>query len=218
MSNYTLAVIFSFSIAIAAIIGGVRFNRISPAYRPFLFCIWLAFANEILGFFIRRSGNSNAINNNIYVLAEAILVSWQFYRWRLFKGQRKIFIAILSSFLVFWIIECLVTGRIHYTTTYFRVYYSFVIVLMSINIRIEPLNTERRNILTNPVFLLRTGFLLYFTYKVIVQIFWLYGLGSSKEFRMNVVWILIYINLVTNLIYALAVLCMPRKQRFSLPY
>ncbi len=47
--------------------------------------------------------------------------------------------------------------------------------------------------------------------------FWLYGLRFSKEFLMNVTTILIYINLFTNLVFALAVLWMPAKHRFSLP-
>lgn len=218
MSNYAWAVSLSFSIAIAAIIGGLRFKKISPAYYPFLYCVWIALANEVIGFLLTRNGYTNAINNNIYVLAESILLTWQFYRWNLFRRNEKVFAFIIASYVVLWTIECLFTWRIVYTTTYFRVFYSFVIVLMSINYRIEPLRTEKKSILTNPIFLLRTGFLLYFTYKVIVQIFWLYGLGGSKAFRMNVVWILIFINLLTNLIYALAILWMPRKQRFSLPF
>lgn len=218
MSNYAWAVTLSFSISIAAIIGWVRFRKISPAYYPFIYLTWIAIANEVLAFLLTRNGYTNAINYNIYVLAESVLLTWQFYRWGLFRERKNLYTLLLLSFIIFWIAECLVLGRIVYTTTYFRVFYSFTIVLMSINYRLEPLITERKSILKNPIFLLRTGFLLYFTYKVIIQIFWLYGLGRSKEFRMNVVWILIFINLVTNLIYALAVLWMPRKQRFSLPY
>lgn len=215
--SYQLAVIFTFSIAIAAIIGWIRFKVINPAYYPFLYCIWIGLLNEIIGYVFARSGLSNAINNNIYVLAEAILFTWQFKNWGLFRRVKKLFIVLLGSYVIFWFIESILLGRIIYTTSYFRVFYSFIIVLMSINIINEQLVSEKRNFLKSPIFLICLGFVIYYTYKVLVGVFWLYGLGGSRQFRINLIWILIYINLLTNLIYALAVLWMPRRHRFSLP-
>jgi hypothetical protein len=214
--SYTLAAVFTFSIAIAAIIGGIRFRKIDPAYYPFIFCIWLALGNEILGFIFSHIRHSNAVNNNIYVLLESLLFTWQFQKWGLFKRVRPLFPMILGAFVIFWIIEGLFFGKIYHTISYFRIFYSSVIVMMSINILNEKLMTEKKNILKNPAFLICLGFVLYYTYKIITSIFWLYGLGGSRSFRMNVVWIMIYINLVTNLVYAIAVLCIPAKHRFSL--
>lgn len=76
---------------------------------------------------------------------------------------------------------------------------------------------EKKNILKNSIFLICAGFILYYTYKVFVGLFWLYGLNKSMEFTLNIVIIMIYINFITNLIYALAFLWMPTKHRFSLP-
>ncbi len=216
--SYTLAVIFAFSIVIAAILGLIRYNKINKTYFPFIYCIWIGALNEILGFTLSRMGYHNTINNNIYVLVESLLFTWQFRNWGLFKRNKFGFHAILAIFVIFWLIECIVFKGIYLTTSYFRTVYSFVIVLMSINILNEKLLTERKNILRNPVFLICIGFVLYYTYKVIVGMFWMYGLRGSREFRMNVVWILIYINFISNLIYAFAVLCMPQKHRFSRPY
>jgi hypothetical protein len=60
--------------------------------------------------------------------------------------------------------------------------------------------------------------MVYYTFTVIIGVFWIYGFGGSSSFRRHMVWILIYINLVVNLVFALAVLWMPKKLRFSLPY
>ena len=47
-----LIVVFSFSIAIAAIIGWIRFKKINPAYYPFVICIWIGLLNEILSYIV----------------------------------------------------------------------------------------------------------------------------------------------------------------------
>src|SRR5688572_2083001 len=97
--NYTLAVLFSFSIAIAALIGLVRFEKISPVYYPFLFCTWLALLNEIINYILARATGNNIININIYVLLEAILITWQFKKWGLFYGSTYLYIIILGLFI-----------------------------------------------------------------------------------------------------------------------
>jgi len=106
--RFTLVDLFSFSISIAAIIGLIRYRKINPVYYPFLYCVWIAFLNEILGYFLIYSGRHNAINNNIYVLAEAMLFTWQFKNWGLFRRSGRLFIAILVSFVLFWIVVFIV--------------------------------------------------------------------------------------------------------------
>lgn len=94
-----IAFVLSLSIAIAAIIGAVRYRRINPVYHPFIYCIWLGFINEILGYYISSIHGSNAINNNLYVLAECLLITWQFKKWGLFDRTRKLYYSILAGFL-----------------------------------------------------------------------------------------------------------------------
>lgn len=77
--------------------------------------------------------------------------------------------------------------------------------------------TERKSLIRNPVFIICLAFIIYFTYKVLLEIFWLYGLNSSREFRVEVYNIFKYINLFANLIYALAILWIPRKREYMLP-
>ena len=63
-----------------------------------------------------------------------------------------------------------------------------------------------------PVFLISIGFIIYFTYEILVEAFSLYGLNNSLEFQKNVYMILTYLNLFVNLLYALAILWIPRKR------
>ncbi|HSU29083.1 MAG TPA: hypothetical protein VLJ68_11925 [Chitinophagaceae bacterium] len=215
--NYNLVIIFSLSVSIAAIIGVIRFNKINSTYYPFLFFIWIGLLNEILSFAITQKGGYTGVNNNIYVLIESLLIAWQFRNWGLFLERSSLFTGIVILFLVAWPVEAFLIGGITKTISYFRLIYSFVIVLMSISIINQQLILERKSILKNPIFLICMAFIIYFTYKVIVGAFWLYGLNMSQQFMLNIFTILACINLFANLVYALAVLWIPTKHRFSLP-
>lgn len=215
--SYTVRLIFSFSIIIAVVISWVRFKKINPTYYPFIFCLWVGLLNEILSYIFSRLNHSNAVNSNIYVLLESFFIAWQFYTWKLFNRHQSLFIIILCLFLGVWVVENFILSRIDHFSSYFRITYSFITVLMSISVLNTLLARERKSIVTNPVFLICISFIIYYTYKVLVEAFWVYGLNSSKEFRLKVYSILLYINLFVNLIYAFAIIWMPTKQRFTLP-
>lgn len=213
--NYTLITLFGFSISVAAIVGWIRVKQISPIYYPFLICIWLALLNETLSFVLEKAGLYSNVNNNIYVLGESLLISWQFQKWKLLS--RKMFIIVMAGLILTWTIENIIINSIFNITSYYRILYSFLIVLMSITQLNVLIARERKSLFKNSAFLLCIGFIIYYTYKVLVEMFWLYGLNSGSGFRKSVYAILLYLNFFVNLIYALAVLWMPRKHRFSLP-
>ena len=87
---------------------------------------------------------------------------------------------------------------------------------MAINVTNSLIITEQRSLIKNPIFLLCISFIFFFTYTILVEIFWKYGLTKRSTFGFNVYIILEYVNLITNLVYALAILWMPRKQKFIL--
>ena len=172
--NYTLVVIFGFSVAIAAVIGLVRFKKINPVYYPFLICMWLALLNEVLSYILARTIRNNTVNNNIYVLLEALLLTWQFYKWGLFARAKAFFFSIMALHIIVWVAEITIFSSIQHVTFYFQVFYSFVLVLLSIHCVNGLIVRERKNVLRNPVFLICMGLVSYCTLKVLVYAFWLY--------------------------------------------
>ena len=215
--TYVLSVILSLSIAFPAIAGAIRLKKINAVYYPFVYCIWLGLLNEMLGVFLAINGYSNAFNNNLYVLAESILFTWLFYKWGLPGHIKKLFTFIILIYVIVWIGETFLFGRMKHNVSFFRMMYAFIIVLLSIQGLYWQLILEKRNILKNSIFLICTGFIIYYTYKIIVGIFWLNGLRASLEFQLSINMIMAYINCFVNLIYGFAVLWMPTKHRFSLP-
>ncbi len=217
MNQYIIAII-SFSIIIAGVVGLIRFNKINSDYYPFLFFLWLGLINEIISFYLIKHHSSNAINNNIFYLIESLLIAYQFRNWHLFKKGKNIYYLTLILFFLSWIAENFVFRSIKAFASYFILLHSFIIALMAISMINRLIVKEKRNLLKNPTFIVCVGFIIFFMYAAIVEAFYLYGLNSSNHFLTYVVRIMAFINLFTNLLYALAVLWMPKKHGFSLLY
>ena len=215
---YSILSSLSFSIYIAGIIGVVRFKKINQQYYPILYSIWLGCLNEIISISLAHNFSNSSISNNIYILVESILLIFFFKNLGLFNSRKIILYLIIAGFICEWFIENFILGQITVVSAYFSIFSSFVIVLMSINTINELIIRNSSRIFANATFLLCLGFIVFFTYQVLVYAFWIYGAQSDTGFLLNIFTILIYINLLTNLIYALAVLWMPKKLEFTLPY
>lgn len=216
MSFYVI-VLLSFTILIAGIIGGVRFKHIHHTYYPLLYFFWLAGLNEIVNYSLAINGIYTLLNGNIYVLIESFLITWYFQKIGIFRRIPVLFYCILTAFGVTWAFENFIFSSITNVGVYFRITYSFIIVLMSIHAINNLIANNRGMLLKNASFLICIGFIVYYTYKVIIEAFFIYGLSSSIRFQDVIYDILVYINVVVNFIYALAALWMPKRQAFTLP-
>jgi len=67
------------------------------------------------------------------------------------------------------------------------------------------------------VFILCTGFIIYFTFKALIQAFAIYGFSRGNSFLLNIYIIMIYLNFLVNLLYLYAVLWIPTKIKYSMP-
>jgi hypothetical protein len=216
MHSYALRVILNHSITLAAIIGISRFRSIAPAYFPFLFIIWLGLFNETLSLFIIYNNRSNAVNSNIFVLGEYLLILLQFYKWN-YHSTLRYYGAAVAGVMVWVIDNCLLHG-VSENNSLFRVYYSLAVVFLSINQVNKLIIFEKGNLLRNATFIICIAFLFYFGCKGFIETFNALRFGLSDMFLRNLWIILYFVTFITNLIYAIATLCIPAKQEFTLPY
>lgn len=214
--TFELNAILSNSIWVGAIICWVRFKKISPAYHPFVFLLTVGAINEVTSILMIKLTNSNAVNYNLYSLAEFFLITWQFWRWNLFAKRKGLYQIILAFGLAFWITENFIIKNIHSFNSYFVICASFFIVLVSIH-RINQLLYTTDSLVKNASFIICLCFVFYFTYAVLVEAFWVYGLTESTSFVTRIYTILIYTNFIVNLVYAFAALWIPIKPKFILP-
>lgn len=211
-----LVIVSMFSIFIPGIIGIIRRKHYDRIFIPFLLFIWLGCINELLSAVLMAQDGHTTANNNIYVLLASLLIVLFFQRVQLFKKWPAFPWILMSIWILAWLAETFLLRTIHKISSYFRILFSLGTVLMSISY-INILLFQSSNILKEGIFWICTGFIIHFTLKVLVEIFWMYGI-KNQEFQLNVFNILLIANIITNLTYALAVLWNNRKTPYSLQW
>ncbi|HEX3025513.1 MAG TPA: hypothetical protein VHP12_09895 [Chitinophagaceae bacterium] len=216
--NYALIDILSYSILPAACICLMRYTVILKTYRPFIWLVWLSLLNELLSSVLIHYRISNACNNNCFILIEWWLYIALFIRWQPGRKSRLFYTATGCTLTAVWLYDNVWYGSIWRFNSWFRIGYSFVLVLMAINQMNALIVAERKNILNDARFLISAGIIVYFCYKAIVEIWYLLHLYESKEFETALFIIPVIVNVLSNSIYTIASLCLPRKQKFSMLY
>ncbi|RYY31667.1 MAG: hypothetical protein EOO04_00160 [Chitinophagaceae bacterium] len=213
-----IAYISTFSIVIAAILGVIRFRQIEPSYYPFIYICWLGLVAEIVAYAYQTKSGS-LLPSNIYVLLEAFLFVWQFKLWGSFQRRRRLFHAALAAVLILWIFDNLIVRTIHGLSSFYRIGYSFLLVILAIDQINKLIVSERKSFLTNAKFLICIGIIIYFSYKLTTEIFYVEAQGkeSSPEFVGQIFSIQKYVNLFANLLYAYVILWIPKKKIFLEP-
>jgi hypothetical protein len=122
---------------------------------------------------------------------------------------------LAAVFIIIWLAETFLSIYLNSKlASYFDIIYALSVVLLSIRAINDLLFTEKE-LLKNPTFLICVGLIIFFTYQIIQRMFSLYGLKDSIDFRRSVQRILTIINCFTNLIYAVAVIWMRKRQPFT---
>ncbi len=210
---YWIIVTLSSSIFFAAVAALVRFKKIDPVYYPFIFCTWLASVNEVTSFLLSYNGRNNLHSNNIYVLAEVLLLTWQFKRWGYAFKKDAVYAVVACICILIWLYETLVSTNRFGIHFYYRLFYAMLIIGVSLHIN-KRLTSHKESLLKSPVFLICTGYIIFFTFKILTDAFWLYKIKSSVAFLYGLYLIMAIVNCFVNLLFLIAVLWMPRKPHY----
>lgn len=193
-----------------------------PAYYPFLYFAILSFLMELIVRFltIRDMVTAHVLSLHIYSFIECYLFTWLFHNWGLFDRRRNVFIGILATFFVLWLVSSLLLHGIKEPNFYFLIIYSFALIFFSVNMFNKAVVHERGNILRNPKFLICLGIIIFYTFFIMVCVTNLSVVKQSvsRLFRANLQEINVYSNLLVNFLYAVAMLWIPRKQNFTTPF
>ena len=217
--NYYLVKALDLLIIIPAIIALLRVSKINSVFYPFLYSIWLGTLENVFSSIIVEFDYYNTIDFNIWLLLNAYVVLWLFKNWNLFDRSRKLYGFLIFLVTIVWTVETIFLSKLaEGFNSYFRILFSFMVILMSINTINSLLMRERKPLLKNPVFLICSTFVLFNTIAVVAEAFFASNLQLGDQFRINMDRIIVFTSLLCNLIYALAILWMPKKQAFILQY
>jgi hypothetical protein len=193
-------------------------QQIRREFQPFLIVCWIGLFNQLTGiplmYYFRLH---NYIPSNIYNLVEGLLYLWFFRRINVLHS-RFIHRVLIGILMLAFVVDAIWFHPIH--TTYMS-YYTLVnfsiLIYLSINGINQVLITER-DILRNSFFLISLGLLIFSTYFLILEIFWVYGALHNIQFGGAVFGLLKWVNLACNLIFLMAVVWMQKRKIFTLQF
>lgn len=213
MSPFQIAAILGFSVVIPAIIGLLRFNRLTSVYRPFLFILWLGLFNHTYSLISIHYIRTNAVNGNLYVLFEGLLYIWLFWGWGLFQTRKYLASILTGTLICAWIIDNLVFHSLHTTNSGYRIIYAFIMIFLAIEQLSRLITLTQRSLFRHPMFMICCGVLIYFTYKAFVEVFFLAETNASVNLLYNIYFVLAYANCFVNLLFAWAIVWIPKKNQ-----
>ena len=212
--RYLPILIGQYSIIPAVIIGIIRYRKISGTYYPFVYFCWLGLLTELFSSVGIKVFHTNAAVSNIYVLFEFLLLLWQFRDWGVFRKTPDLYRLLLYGMPLAWVVDTLIIHSISEFNSLYRVLYSLVLVVMSINYLNTLFFEETRNILRNPRVLIILAWMIYFSFKVLTEIYFLFQFAKLKELFHWVLVGLDIVNLLANFTFAVAMLWVPKKDNF----
>lgn len=204
-----LMVLLSLSIFLPTLAGLFLFLK-NKTITPFLLCLFLGSMVTILPILIKGCYLLNSIIN-IYILFELVLFLFQFKKWGLFKKKFNFYVLIFLSMLV-WLYTGIYISDIGIRNTYFRLFYSFILVLIATDF-VNKIAFERIKLMKDYRFIICIGFIIFYFYNIIIESFCLTKLGFSSQFIYNIFNIKSYLNAFVNLLYFVALVCIHKKMK-----
>ncbi|OQP55271.1 hypothetical protein A4D02_02875 [Niastella koreensis] len=154
---------------------------------------------------------------NIYSYVDFLLFLWLFSNWGLFNRKKSTVIAIAGAFFIAWVVTNIIfTSFINKANLYFFILYSFALIFFSVSTFNRMVVHERSSIFRNPKFWICLGVIIFYSFFIVYSstgVTFMYV--PSKEFRRGLQAIMVYSNLLVNLLYAVAVIWIPRKKNFT---
>lgn len=215
MDSYQFMIISAYTILIPLLIGIIKFKHIPSTFYPFVLFIFLNTTNELIASLLLYTNHNTCINYNIYYLLESVLLTYQFKKWSNLGKGKLLFNIIVSLFFAVWILESLITKVFTSLNSYFNVFYSFFLVLMSINAICHPNKDDNSKILLAPKFIICCSFILFYSNTILVDTFSAYSLKTSTAFKWKMLNILHTVNVICNMGYLFAILQFTRKTKID---
>lgn len=220
MNNLFYSYLSNTSGLIALIFGLIRFRKVLTAYHPFIYFIFINFFTDFLFSvikFLKIKGVTGPVSN-IYPILEISVLIWLFYRLHSFYGRRHIMYALLTFAYLGWVCNNLFFNTLKTTNGLNLIFVGICILFLSINHLNKVMVSERRSLLKNADFVICGTFIIYFAISVICDCFYLNVSYFSNDFYVKLTIIYRTTNLIANLLYAYAMLCLPTKKKFILSY
>ena len=149
------------------------------------------------------------------MLLEYFLIIWQFNR--LGRSFSKTFISVMLILgSAIWLTDNMILHSLSENNSLFRMAASLCIVYITIDKANQLLFFNRSVLIKNPDLMITLGFFAYYAFKTFLEAFDVFPMKIGYDFYGSLYTILGLVNLFSNLLFTLAILCIRKKQAFTI--
>lgn len=205
----------SYLIIFPSIIGFFRFTKIERAFAPFFVLVFFELLTEINFEILTRTVGTNSISSNFYFIVSFYIILWQLLQWGVFKitSWWTIFtsVVVLSA----WIIENLIISSLWKFNSYCTVINAGFVLILSIQAISKISFLVKKETTKKLIFLMLSIWILKYAQLIITETSWIIYQDFSFEFNVNLGILGMCINGLTNLVYLLIAIWIPKKRKYS---
>jgi hypothetical protein len=212
MSLYYVSLLSALSIVAPFIAAMSRIKVLGRKYRPMVILLTIGLFNEVFSSIEVKYYHNNAINGNLYVLIEYLLIIWQFNRFRVMSSIFRTTIILLG--IGVWLTDNFILHSISQNNSLFRMLASLCIVYLSMDKSSQLLFFNGPVLFKNTDLLICLGFFAFFTIKTYVEIFNTFTIPVEQKFYEGLWTVLAVFNFITNILFTFAIICFRQKQAY----
>jgi len=156
---------------------------------------------------------------NVYGFLDFFLFTWLFHNWGIFNRKRRVFFTVVSIFFVIWLLTNVFYSQFSKKLNlYYIILYSFALIYFSVNAFNKVIVHARSNIYRNAQFWICLGVIIFFSFFIVLnatRFLLVIKPKVSTKFWHQLHEINVYSNVLVNFLYAVAVIWIPRKKKYT---
>ena len=198
----------------------VKFAKYPATIRPFCYNLWLGALSIVCFPIINNYFHTNASSTNLFALLDFYTVGWLYYNLSGRKQSRTQFLVLFILMSLFWIIDNLFINSIGRFNSAFYIASDVTLMYLVINQINICVVSEKAALSSEPVFLISISFLIYYSFSLVFEVFYLYELylAFSDGFGKLLEEVKMIAFIAANLLVLRALLRIKRRERLTLPF
>lgn len=185
-------------------------------YLPLMILLGIGITNEIISYLFIKYRSTNNINGNIYMLIDFVLLIWLFIRLSVSLSKRFIAALLIIGSIV-WVLDNILIHSLANNNSIFRMTASLFIVIICIDKLNQLLFFRDPYGNRNTDILLSIGILSYYSYKTFIESFNVFPMPITRSSFYIDLWVILdLINIIMNLLFTAAIICIPQKQAYTI--
>ena len=209
----TLALLLAMTCILPALAAAVQWKKADTRFQAFLILMITGFVVEAIAFTGSTHGQRWILKliYNCMLLVELVLFMQFFYRIKTIGLTEKYVLLAVAAMV--WVPGMLLTDPLKKVNYYTAVIYAVLLLFYGVRLLSRQVLEINVPLIKNPLFLLAVPIIIYYSFFILSTGLMLLGLGNNT-YATTVASLQKIFNAVCNLMYATAILCLPKRHRF----